>query len=390
MRMPPHRQPRALHGMPPRLALYAACAACIALTGCDGPSLLGAHATTAPAQTPELVREGNFITVPEASPLRAKLQVQAIVEQVLERPIEVPGSIEPDPAKLVKIVPPLAGRIEKLYAGLGDTVRKGDPLFMLDSAELSAAQGEAGKARAALLEARLNLDRQRTLYESEIVARKDYEQAQMAFAQASSDAETSAAHLAQLGAVSASPSQRKYTMRSPLAGRVIELEGAQGGFWNDTGAPVMTVADLSVVYLAANVSEKDIASIFVGQAAAIALNAYPDQPVTGKVRYIGEILDPDTRTVKVRVAVDNKEGRYRPGLFAKVTFSGEKHAALMVPPSALLQSGLHTRVLVEMAPFRYEPRIVKTGTHSDGRVEILAGLKAGDRIVVKNGVLLHD
>ena len=388
MQTPTTRQ-RLLLRRPPGLALAAACAACIVLAGCDANSLFGAHANT-PRQSTEPVREGNFITVPEASPLRTQLQVQTIVEQALERPIEVPGSIEADAAKLVKIVPPLAGRIVRLHAALGDVVRKGDPLFTLDSAELSAAQGEAGKARAALLEAKLNLDRQRTLFEAEIVARKDYEQAQLAYSQASSDAETTAAHLAQLGAAGTAPSHRQYTMTAPLAGRVIELEGAQGGFWNDTGAPVMTVADLSTVYLAASVSEKDIASIFVGQPAEILLNAYPGRPVTGQVRYIGEILDPDTRTVKVRVAVDNKDGRYRPGLFAKVIFAGEKHPALLVPPAALLQSGLYTRVLVEKAPFRFEPRVVTTGAHADGQVEILAGLKAGERIVVKNGVLLHD
>ncbi|MDW3684229.1 efflux RND transporter periplasmic adaptor subunit [Cupriavidus sp. CV2] len=388
MQTPTTRQRFALH-RPPGLALAAICAACLVLAGCDGASLFGAIADT-PEHSTEPVREGNFITVPEASPLRAQLQVQTIVEQALERPIEVPGSIEPDAAKLVKIVPPMPGRIVRLHAALGDVVRKGDPLFTLDSAELSAAHGEASKARAALLEARLNLDRQRALFEAEIAPRKDYEQAQLAYAQANSDAETTAAQLAQLGAGSAPRSHRQYTMHAPLAGRVIELEGAQGGFWNDNGAPVMTVADLSTVYLAASVSEKDIASIFVGQPAEILLNAYPGKPVTGKVRYIGEILDPDTRTVKVRVAIDNQDGRYRPGLFAKVIFAGEKHAALLVPPTALLQSGLYTRVLVEKAPLRFEPRVVTTGAHADGQVEILAGLKAGERIVVKNGVLLHD
>lgn len=374
---------------PSGLALAAVCAACIVLSGCDGASQSGAHANT-PRERTEPVREANFITVPEASPLRTQLQVQTIVEQALERPIEVPGSIEADAARLVKIVPPLAGRIVRLHAALGDVVRKGDPLLTLDSAALSAAQGEAGKARAAQREARLNLERQRTLFEAEIVARKDYEQAQLAYAQANSDAQTTAARLAQLGAASTAPSQRQYTMTAPLAGRVIELEGAQGGFWNDSGAPVMTVADLSTVFLAASVSEKDIASIFVGQPAEIHLTAYPGKPVTGQVRYIGAILDPDTRTVKVRVAVDNPDGRYRPGLFAKVIFAGEKHAALLVPPAALLQSGLYTRVLVEKAPLRFEPRVVTTGAQADGQVEILAGLKAGERIVVKNGVLLHD
>ncbi|WP_420992369.1 efflux RND transporter periplasmic adaptor subunit [Cupriavidus sp. 30B13] len=365
-----------------------ALAACVALSGCDGGAHAGAPAPS--AASTDLVRAGGAIFVPAASPLRARLEIRAIAETPLQRPISIPGEIEADPARLVRIVPPLPGRVARLHVALGDAVRPGDALLTLDSAELSAARGEAGKARAAQQQARLELERQRTLLDAEIAARKDFEQARLAYAQASSDAETAAARLAQLGAGGGAPSQRQYTMRAPLAGRVIALEAAPGGYWNDTAAPAMTVADLSTVYLAANVSEKDIGAVFVGQPARIELNAYPDAPVTGQVRYVGEILDADTRTVKVRVAIDNRDGRYRPGLYAKVTLAGQAQPALLVPPSALLQGGLETRVLVETAPYRFVPRVVATGAQAGGMVEIRSGLAAGERIVVKNGVLLHD
>jgi len=376
-----------------------ALAACLALGGCDG----GAHAgppaasssptsasSSSPPSSAGLVRDGGAIFVPAASPLRARLEVRAVAETPLRRPIPVPGEIEADPARLVRIVPPLPGRIARLHVALGDAVRAGDALLTLDSAELSAARGEAGKARAAREQARLELERQRALLDAEIAARKDFEQARLAYAQASSDADTAAARLAQLGAGGGAPSQRQYTMRAPLAGRVIALDAAPGGYWNDTAAPLMTVADLSTVYLAANVPEKDIGAVFAGQPAQIALNAYPGAAVTGQVRYVGEILDADTRTVKVRVAIDNREGRYRPGMYATVVLAGAAHPALLVPPAALLQGGLETRVLVETAPFRFAPRVVATGAQAGGMVEILSGLEAGERIVVKNGVLLHD
>ena len=102
------------------------------------------------------------------------------------------------------------------------------------------------------------------------------------------------------------------------------------------------------------------------------------------------MLDPDTRTVKVRIAMDNASGRLRPGMFAKVTFSGQEYRATVVPSTAIVQSGFNTRVFVETAPWKFEPRVCKTGAQLGDRVEIVSGLKAGERIVVKDGVLLND
>ncbi len=171
---------------------------------------------------------------------------------------------------------------------------------------------------------------------------------------------------------------------------MIELTGAQGAFWNDMSAPIMTVADLSTVWLAASIQEKDIGSLFVGQTARISLNAYDGESFDGKVRYVGKVLDPDTRTVKVRIAIDNASGRFRPGMFAKMSFSGRSHKAIVVPATALVQSGFTTRLFLETSPWRFESRVCKTGAQIGDNVEIVSGLKAGDRFVVKEGVLLND
>ncbi|CDG81510.1 efflux RND transporter periplasmic adaptor subunit [Janthinobacterium agaricidamnosum] len=363
--------------------------ACATLTAC------GRHSPTAAAAVQEnnsapLHRADGSIEVPAASPLRQRLQVAAVTEQDIASAIGAPGTIEAMPEKLVRITPPLAGRILKIQRSLGDAVKLGEPLFTLDSAELSAAHGEYSKARSALLQARQDLERQKTLFDADIVARKDYEAAQATYDQANSDARSSADKLAQFGASLHSASQRDYVLRSPIAGRVIEMNGAQGGYWNDINAPVMTVADLSTVWLSAGVAEKDVAQVAVGQKAGITLSAYPGQVFDGKVAYVGEVLDPDTRTVKVRVAIANPDGKFRPGMFAHADFTASSHRGLAVPAAALLQNGLYTRVLVERAPLRFEPRVVKAGATLGGQVEIVSGLKAGERIVVKEGVLLND
>ena len=364
------------------------------LAGCDASKLLpGAAASSAAAAPRNVVHDGVFVDVPEASPLRKSLQVATVETVSIETPISAPGTIEAFPEKLVKITAPLAGRIVKLHRSLGDRVKAGEALFTLDSADLSAAYGDSTKTASALRQARQDLDRQKNLFDEGIASRKDYEASQLAYRAAESDARVSAAKLAQLGA-SNPQSPREYQLRSPIAGQVLEISAAQGGYANDVNAPVMTIADLSTVYMSGNVSEKDIAAVFVGQKARIVLNAYPNAPVEGKVKYLGGVLDTETRTVKVGVVIDNRDGRFRPGMFAKVVFSGASRPAVVVSPAAIVQSGLYSRVFVEKTPYHYEPRIVTVGgTVGSGdaqRIEITTGLQAGDKVVVKEGVLLND
>ena len=353
------------------------------VSGCDGEARADASAAQA-----ALRHEGAEVVVPERSPLRGRIVVAEVQRRAVEQPITAPGSIEALPDHLARITPPVSGRIDRLHRALGDAVRAGDVLFTLDSSDLSAAHGETTKARDAAAQARRDLDRQQLLFDADIAARKDLEAAQLARSQADSDVRTTQAKLAQLGA--SDTTGRRLVVRAPLAGRVIEMSAAQGGYWNDINASLMTIADLSQVSLTAAVPEKDLAQVFVGQRARVRLNAFPDAPREGTVRYLGEVLDPDTRTVKVRLILDNADGRLRPGMFAKVLFAGPSHEAPVVPASALLQSGLFTRVFVERAPGRYAARDVTVGASLGDAVEIVSGLKPGERVVVREGVLLND
>lgn len=361
----------------------------IAAAGLAGCSPAGPAPDAKNVPAPTVVHEGALAVVPPTSSLRKTLVVAAIEAGALRQPISAPGTVEALPDRLVKITSPVTGRVERLHRSLGDAVRTGDALFTLDSSDLSAAYGDAAKARAALQQADRDLARQKLLFDADISARKDYEAAQLARMQAESDAQVMQARLAQLGAGDPS-ARRKFVLRSPISGRVIDMSGAQGGYWNDITAPLMTVADLSTVAVTAAVAEKDLASVFVGQRASVLLNAYPDDALDGEVRYVGAVLDTDTRTVKVRLLLANPDGKLRPGMFAKVVLAGAPHQALLVPATAVLQGGLATRVFVEKAPFKFEARQVNVGASMGDRVEILSGLKAGERIVVKEGVLLND
>ncbi|MRW93619.1 efflux RND transporter periplasmic adaptor subunit [Duganella sp. FT80W] len=377
--------------------------AAVALTGW---SLVGLHAKEAPAPEPvaALVHDGEVLRIPERSPLRRSLVVAAMPEQSVSVPFTLPAVVEADPARLARVLPPLAGRIVRLNKQLGDAVRAGEVLFVIDAPDFAQANADAAKAQSALLLARRNLERQRELARSDIAAGRDVEQAQSDYEQAASEAARATARLAQaggaahggsggVGAGAAADGRTagggQLAVRSPLSGRVVALAATEGAYWNDATAPLMTVADLSKVYISANAQEKDLAQLYVGQQASVRLDAYP-APLKGQVAYVGEMLDADTRTVKVRLPFDNRDGRLKPGMFAEATLEARPHAGIVVPMSAVIQSGFSSRAFVEVKPWQFAPRDLKLGAQIGEQVEVLSGLKPGERVVVKDGVLLND
>lgn len=358
----------------------------------------GSHASAAPAaaEAPALVHEGDLLRIPEQSPLRRSLTVAAIDTQSIAAPLTLPALVEADQGRLVKVTPPLAGRIVSINKQLGDEVKAGEVLFTIDSADMAQAGADQAKAQSALSLAQRNLARQHELAQGDIAARRDVEQAQSDYDNAAAEAARAAARLAQLGAHgtggasgTSSTGGGRIAVRAPIAGRVVELSAAAGGYWNDATAPLMTVADLSKVYVSASAQEKDLAQLYVGQQASIQLDAWP-QPVTGQVRYIGEMLDPETRTIKVRLPFDNRDGHLKPGMFAEATLLAKPHNGLLVPMAAVIQSGFASRAFVEVKPWQFEARELKLGAQIGEQVEVLTGLKAGERIVIKDGVLLND
>ncbi|MBP1202467.1 cobalt-zinc-cadmium efflux system membrane fusion protein [Duganella sp. 1411] len=367
----------------------------LAAFGLTGWGLLGLHAKEAPPEpSAAIVHQGDVLLIPERSPLRRSLAVAPVAQQSVAQPFTLPAVVEADPARLVKIAPPLAGRIVRLNKQLGDPVKAGEVLFVLDAPDFALASADAAKARAALTLAAHNLERQRELDKSELAVRRDLEQAQSEYAQAASESARADARLSQTGARAGAAAggklaDGKLAVRSPISGRVVELAAAEGAYWNDATAPLMTVADLSRVFVSANAQEKDLARVYVGQQASVKVDAYAE-PVSGQVRYVGEMLDPDTRTVKVRLPFDNRDGRLKPGMFAEATLLSRAHQGMLVPMAAVVQSGFSSRAFVEVKPWNFVPRELKLGAQIGQQVEVLGGLQAGERIVVKDGVLLND
>ncbi len=332
-------------------------------------------------------RLGGRVSVPEGSPLRGRIVTQPIEVRTVRREIAAPAAVEAEPSRLAKIAPPLPGRIVKLFVRFGDAVKAGAPLFTFDSPDLVAAQSDYVKAKSTFGQTERNVARQRDLAEHGIGAQRELEQAQTDYDTGRSELDRAATRLRLLG-VGTGAVGGPLTVSSPIAGRVVELSTAPGQYQNDPAAVLMIVADLSSVWLTANLQEKDLRRVRKGDEATAAFTAYPGESFTGKVLFVGDLLDPDTRTIKVRIAFENPDSRLKPGMFATVSFRTEPASELVIPSPALVVIGDRSYVFVEVAPWEFERRAVEIADQVEDRFVMTRGLVPGARIVTSNAVLL--
>jgi membrane fusion protein, heavy metal efflux system len=343
------------------------------------------------AKPAALVHSGDAIAVPDGSPLRGKLAIASVIAREIPRDLALPAVVEVNPARLIKVAPPLAGRVNQLKVTLGEQVKAGQPLFVIDSPDLAAAYSDYDRAKALLALAQKNRDRQRGLSKIGGAAEKDLQQAETDYATAEVEDQRATAHLKQIGIDPDAPNKsRTVTVVAPMDGSVTDLGVAPGEYWNDSTQALLTIADLSSVWITASVPEKDIAQIDKGQPVDVRLMAYPNEVRHGTVLFVSDVLDADTRRTKVRIAFDNADGRLRPGMFATATFHAGDRMLTVAPTSALVLKDDLTQVYVETAPWQFEAHTVDIAFQQGEQAFIAGGIKAGDRIVVKGGVLLGD
>jgi cobalt-zinc-cadmium efflux system membrane fusion protein len=159
---------------------------------------------------------------------------------------------------------------------------------------------------------------------------------------------------------------------------------------NDPTQSLMTIADLSTVWVTALVPEKDLAAIARNQDAAVRLEAYPDRVLHGKVLFVSDVIEPDSRRDKIRIAFANADYALKPNMFATVTLSGAQQSQVVLPSSALLMNNDRTSVFVATAPWTFERRTVEPQLEEGSSVAIRSGVQAGEQVVVKGGILLND
>jgi cobalt-zinc-cadmium efflux system membrane fusion protein len=358
------------------------------LTG--GFGLLGRRGHAAP-EAPAMLRQGERIIIPAGSALRARLTVVPAAEESVSATLNLPGIVESDPARTAAVLTPLGGRVLALRVALGDRVQKGQALAVIDSSDLAQAYDENDKAASVLALARKNLERQEGQFKIGAASSRDVDQARSDHLQAQAEYTRTQARLKMLGArLGDTERSSVLTVSAPVSGSITSLSVANGNMINDPTQPIMTVADLSTVWVAALVPEKDLDAVAKGQDAEVHLNAYPGEVRHGTVLFVSDVIEPDSRRNKVRIAFLNADSALKPNMFATVRLRGTPHARVVLPTSALLMNNDRTTVFVATAPWTFERRTVDVHLEEGPTVAIGSGVKAGEPVVVKGGVLLND
>jgi membrane fusion protein, heavy metal efflux system len=336
-------------------------------------------------------REGKRIVIPPTSQLRARLVVEPAVAQKISRTLVLPAQVEADPAKTVKVLPPVTGRVVELKVRLGERVVEGQELAVIDSSDLAQAFADEDKARASVALTKKALDRQLGLEKIGGAATKEREQAQNDYTQALAELERAQARLRSIGAPADDKGKtRLLSLKAPVSGSVTDLQIAPGAFLNDSAAAAMTIANLDTVWVTANVPEKDISFVSENQPVTVTFSAYPEMNRSGNVLFVSDVLEPDTRRAKVRIGFENSSRSLKPGMFAKASFVAPAKEVLLVPTSALLMSNDRTSIFVEIEPWTFERRDAEVEYQDDTTAVVKTGLRAGERIIVRGGIVLND
>lgn len=289
---------------------------------------------------------------------------ETVTLRELKRSIRAVGTLQVNEQRLYTVAPRFEGWIEQLHVNAtGQRVARGQALMEVYSPELASAQAEYTAAAQSGM---------RQLAESSLARLRNW---------GIDEAQTG-----ELG-LTAQP-RRTLTLRAPASGIVLEKTAVQGMRFMP-GEALYKIADLSTVWLVAEVFEQELSLIKTGQAAMVKVNAYPGREFRAKVAYIYPTLNSQTRTIPVRLEIDNAAGLLKPGMYAEVQLAtGGKAQSLAVPVSAVIDSGTRQVALVEVADGRFEPREVKLGMRSDDYVEVLSGLVEGEKVVTSANFLI--
>jgi Cu(I)/Ag(I) efflux system membrane fusion protein len=307
---------------------------------------------------------------------RLGVKTAPVENTVIAHAVRSVGIVEADERRLYTVTLRFDGFIEKLYVNAtGQTVVRGQPLFELYSPDLVSAQREYLTAKGA----QAALARGEPWMQSGM---KDLAESSLERLRNWGISESELASLEKSG-----KALHALVVRSPASGIVLE-KSAVAGARAMAGDTLFKIADLSKVWIIAEVYEQDIGLIESGQTVRITLDAYSGRLFQGKVGFIYPTLNPTTRTAKVRIELPNPQGLLKPMMYAQLQIGARAHRALAVPRSAVLESGQRTLVLVDRSEGRFEPRPVKTGIRGEEMIEILEGLRKQERVVVSANFLI--
>jgi cobalt-zinc-cadmium efflux system membrane fusion protein len=390
-----------------------------ALVACDRRAGDSATAEGARPEAPE-AKAGAAQEHHEEMPETVKLSSAAIAEAGVQtwavQPVDLEhllvlnATVEHNENRLLQVAANVQGRVAAIPVDLGATVKKGDPLLVLESVALGRAREELLREVSALRVATRSYERAKALVAGKAISAGEFQAREGDYLakKASAQAAERALHLygeddeeiAQLRKAAESdgtlPSgdPPRLTIRAPFDGRVIDRKVTPGALV-EALQPLLTVADLSTVWVFLQAYEKDLALLSKGLPVIIRSEAYPQESFKGRVDFLGSVMDETTRTVKLRATVDNHAERLRPGMFVKAQVDVPKPEAeaktiLAVPQSALQTLEGRTTLFVRTEPGVFTRRFVETGHSFEGFTEVLAGVKPGDVVVTEGSFVLKS
>jgi len=369
---------------------------------------IGARSTTGHAQSVNH-SEGVFVPTPEQW---ATFTVVLVEQHIFRSEHVTEGKIAVNEDRSTLIFSPYSGRVTKLLAKPGDTVERGDPLFVIEAADMVQAQNDfiaaiaaRNKARSQLSLAEVVEKRHRDLYNDKAVALRELEQAQAGLVAAQNDmrsAETALeavrnrlrilgksdeeiAAFEETGKINA-----ETTIQAPIAGTVVQRKVGPGQYINAGASDAaFVVGDLSTVWLIAYVRETEASKVHDGQEISFTVLSQPDEIYTGNLSYVASTMDTNTRRLLVRATIQNPRGTLKPEMYSTVhIFTGEGDLAAAVPRDAIIYEGDAARVWVAQKDKTIALRRIMPGLTDNGMVQVLDGLQPGEQVVTKGSLFI--
>ncbi|MDR0843947.1 MAG: efflux RND transporter periplasmic adaptor subunit [Tannerella sp.] len=351
--------------------------------------LVGCHSQKSQEENSGVFYQGETLCIPDNSPILSKIELKTIQPQPYSAEFRTTGTVRAVTGCLAEIAPPFDGRIVRSAVRLGQKVSAGTPVFELSSADFYEASKNYFQTLQTQNLTEIELQRQKDLVQHGVGVQKELEEAETSHALADKEFENA---LAGMNMFQINPDElvmgQALKIVSPIAGEIVKNNIVLGQYVKSDSEPLLIVAELSKVWVVAQVKEKYISSIHPDDQVRITTESNVGEEITGRVYHIGELLDEETRSIEVLVECDNKDRKLKPGMFAGVHFINAPVDAIVAPSSALLQSEAGTYVYVQTGKNQYVKRFVETVTAGPNETMISKGLEAGEIIVSGGGIYM--
>lgn len=330
--------------------------------------------------------KGDTVQIKDDNVLTTKIKLSGVEVSPYSKEVITAGTVQPIPTQFAYIAPPFSGRVIKSYIELGQKVKENTPLFEISSPEFTSAQKDFYQARSAKELAQKELKRKEDLIKNGVGSQKEMEEALSILQIAEKEYENA---YAALQVYHVNPEKmvlgQPLIVRSPISGEVIENSIVTGQYIKNDAEPIAIVADLSQVWITAQVKEKDIRFIHTGDDMDIHISALPGETINGKVFHIEESVDEETRSIKVLSLCNNDKGLLRIGMYTTVHFLDKPVDFIHIPEKALLQGEKNSYVYVQTAANTFIKTPVEVEISIEGKAVISKGLNKEDTIISEGG-----